>query len=151
MPECEASGGAFFELLRDPKWAAQSFTALTGGGDAKCPHGRVRGLERCVECWESFMKQSKACSESAKKFLAPHRHRLPCEHCSERRHCRICKGYWVCRHGIHKVYCKECDGRRLCQVCFRRTLPRCYEVCWKCRSLEESLRSVARKKFKPPI
>jgi hypothetical protein len=76
---------------------------------------------------------------------------VPCEHSSEKRRCRVCKGSWVCVHGIQKVYCQECDGRRLCQLCFKKTLPRCYEVCRHCREQQKSLGVVLRSKFKHAI
>ena len=53
----------------------------------------------------------------------------------------MCKGSWICAHGLNKVYCGACDGRRLCQVCWGVTLPRCYEVCGRCRG--EAARTAA--------
>ncbi len=100
----------------------------------RCPHGKVRHLEKCQACWESVLKESKRivrkCKEEGKRKRMETC--LPCEHCAEKRRCKVCKGSWICVHDLNKVYCRECDGRRLCQVCWSVTLPRCYEACGKC-------------------
>lgn len=120
---------------------------------SKCPHGKDRSLEACVECWESVMKQV---SEIARQSAECGRVRVknmnaPCEHCAEMRRCKICRGSWICKHDLNKVYCKECDGRRLCQVCFGKSMPRCYEVCRKCRDMKAAAGILLRRKFKPHI
>jgi hypothetical protein len=116
-----------------------------------CPHGKVRELEPCLLCWESFMLSVKCHSTTVNRLKQTQYAHVPCEHSSEKRRCRVCKGSWVCVHGIQKVYCQECDGRRLCQLCFKKTLPRCYEVCRHCREQQKSLGVVLRSKFKHAI
>lgn len=117
-----------------------------------CVHGRVKELVICRECCEGALKQTLVCVRGQG---GPERRRLylrestvPCEHCAEKRRCRICKGSWICAHGLNKVYCKECDGRRLCQVCKGVSLPRCYEVCKRCkqeRQAEADAQAVAKR------
>jgi len=100
-----------------------------------CPHGKVRHLEPCVECWESLLKESSRLASADKKNVIAKKVEtsMPCMHMAERRRCKICKGAWICVHDLNKVYCKLCDGRRLCQVCMDVTLPRCYETCKNCQ------------------
>lgn len=118
---------------------ARESAAAAAGGAARCPHGRVRSLERCVDCWASLLKESRRIVARCKADRRGRRLEtcVPCEHCAEKRRCRVCKGSWVCVHDKNKVYCKVCDGRRLCQVCFDVTLPRCYEACKRCRAAAE--------------
>lgn len=100
-----------------------------------CPHGLVRYLTPCAECWESVLKASHRSAKKDKEIKNCYSRssgNLPCEHHSERRRCVICKGSWICAHGKNKVYCAKCDGRRLCQVCRNVTLPRCYQTCKRC-------------------
>jgi len=105
----------------------------------RCPHGKLRHLEKCLECWESMLKESRRLLVKCRAEGKRRRNDacIPCEHCAEKRRCKVCKGSWICSHGHNKVYCKACDGRRLCQVCWDVTLPRCYEVCAKCRRQAE--------------
>ena len=116
-----------------------------------CPHGKIRSLVPCMECWEEVMKQTYGCVRRHRVALKSTNNNLPCEHCCERRRCKICKGSWICTHGKNKVYCRECDGRRLCQVCFEKSLPRCFEVCKGCREDREAKGQVMAQKWKPII
>jgi hypothetical protein len=112
-----------------------------------CEHGRVRELVVCRQCCESALKMTLQCVEvqkKAKRALVDAR--VPCEHCSERRRCKICKGAWICAHGLNKVYCRECDGRRLCQGCHGTTLPRCWELCKECKSAIKEREAASRER-----
>ena len=109
-------------------------SAEFSGKNNECPHGIVRHLAPCLDCWEALLKgSSRLAKGETKKAIAKTGVAMQCMHMSERRRCKICKGSWICDHGMNKVYCKYCDGRRLCQLCLKVTLPRCYEVCGKCR------------------
>lgn len=102
-----------------------------------CPHGLVRELVVCRACLED-PPPGDASFQVLKGSLVvtrklPRITQIPCEHSSERRRCKVCKGSCICVHDKNKVFCKVCDGRRLCQVCFEKTMTRCYEVCHKCK------------------
>ena len=103
-----------------------------------CPHGKTPGLEACVECWASMLQGSDRSAKLPRGFKCADG-KVPCEHFTEKRRCKICKGSWICTHGLNKVYCASCDGRRLCQSCFKVSLPRCYETCKRCREEATSL------------
>jgi len=127
------------------------FTPSLGGRAMKpatCGHGRVRALVPCAECWADFMKQAYVCTRVASRAKSIG---VPCEHFKEMRRCKICCGSWICQHGKNKVYCKECDGRRLCQVCFEKSMPRCWEVCMRCRQGLSTAAEAPRRRWKPII
>ena len=107
-----------------------------GSCGALCPHGKVKGFDSCADCFESLLRGSCKSVKLIARQKVTLNSNIPCEHFAEKRRCRICKGSWICLHGVNKVYCAYCDGRRMCQVCLRVTLPRCYETCKRCREWE---------------
>lgn len=118
----------------------------------RCSHGKARCLEACAQCWMSLMTQTqRVMGMQARLGKRVGDMNIICEHGSERRRCRACKGSWICVHDKNKVYCAECDGRRLCQCCKKKNMPRCYEICKKCREQHKDLGDLYRKKFKPHI
>ena len=114
-----------------------------------CEHGRVRELVVCQLCCEKGLALTRECLELERKAKKRARFvssdaKIPCEHSSEKRRCKVCRGSWICVHGKNKVYCAECDGRRLCQCCLVTVMRRCREVCVKCREREAAQKQAER-------
>ena len=109
-----------------------------------CPHGRVRYLESCWDCFRGFQ----ACVQEWKRESEEAKHDRKigkCKHGRLRRRCKSCGGSQICRHGKNRVYCAACDGRRVCVACKRHVVKVCRGTCQTCQNGGRRLRKGERK------
>jgi hypothetical protein len=98
-----------------------------------CPHGRVRYLDTCLDCFRGLQACVQEWKEESERLK--HERRIgKCKHGRLRRRCKLCKGSQICRHGQNRVYCAVCDGRRLCVVCRNHIVKVCRGTCRTCQN-----------------
>ena len=100
---------------------------------ATCPHGKVRYLETCLDCWRGLQACVQEWKRESERLTYEKRIGM-CVHNRLKRRCKVCGGSQICKHGKNRVYCLQCDGRRVCVACRKHVVKRCGGSCQTCQN-----------------
>lgn len=119
-------------FLKNSRGMQQLGIVMSSPG-ATCPHGTVRYLETCLDCWRGLQTCVQEWKRESER-LTYEKRIGKCVHNRLKRRCKVCDGSQICRHGKNRVYCLQCDGRRVCAACRKHVVKRRGGTCQTCQN-----------------
>ena len=119
-----------------PDTPQTQLTVLKSEPSKTCPHGLVRYLEPCAQCWEQL--QYDAYGWALDSRHDPWRpNGTICVHQVEIKSCKMCWGRRLCEHKRESRYCVACGRARLCIVCRKHVVIYAGTTCKTCQAEQE--------------